>query len=85
MPAVAAVPDSADASEFTTAGVPLVQRDVTADDRGATGYVSFMLSRAAGLSRRVGTVVVLLRPLPTSLEALRGFNASRNVTLVALR
>jgi polysaccharide deacetylase 2 family uncharacterized protein YibQ len=77
--------DSADASEFTTAGVPLVQRDVTADDRGAAGYVSFMLTRAAGLSRRVGTVVVLLRPLPTSLEALRTFNTSRDVTLVALR
>jgi Divergent polysaccharide deacetylase len=77
--------DSADPDEFESAGVPLVRRDVTGDDRSAAGYVSFMLSRAAGLSRRVGTVVVLLRPLPSSLDALRSFNASRNVTLVALR
>jgi polysaccharide deacetylase 2 family uncharacterized protein YibQ len=77
--------DSADSSEFATAGVTLFRRDVTADDRSSAGYVAFMLSRAAGLSRRVGTVVVLLRPLPSSLEALRSVNASRNVTLVALR
>ncbi|HTA39847.1 MAG TPA: divergent polysaccharide deacetylase family protein [Candidatus Acidoferrales bacterium] len=77
--------DSADSSEFATAGVTLFRRDVTADDRSAAGYVSFMLSRAAGLSRRVGTVVVLVRPLPSSLEALRTFDASRSVTLVALR
>jgi polysaccharide deacetylase 2 family uncharacterized protein YibQ len=77
--------DSADASEFATAGVTLVRRDVTADDRSAAGYVSFMLSRAAGLSRRVGTVIVLLRPLPSSLDALRKFGGDRNVTLVALR
>jgi polysaccharide deacetylase 2 family uncharacterized protein YibQ len=77
--------DSADPTEFTSAGVTLVRRDVTADDRSAAGYVSFMLSRAAGLSRRVGTVVVLLRPLPSSLDALRSFNSSRDVTLVALR
>jgi polysaccharide deacetylase 2 family uncharacterized protein YibQ len=77
--------DSADSNEFTSAGVTLVRRDVTSDDRSAADYVSFMLSRAAGLSRRVGTVVVLMRPLPSSLDALRGFNASRNVALVALR
>jgi polysaccharide deacetylase 2 family uncharacterized protein YibQ len=77
--------DSADASEFATAGVTLVQRDVTADDRSASGYVTFMLSRAAGLSRRVGTVVVVVRPLPTTLNALRGLAASRDVSLVALR
>lgn len=77
--------DSADPSEFASAGVTLVRRDVTADDRSAAGYVSFMLSRAAVLSRRVGTVVVLLRPLPSSLDALRSFKASRNVALVALR
>jgi len=74
----------ADPSAFAAAGVVLVRRDVTADDRSAATYVSFMLSRAAGLSRRVGTVVVLLRPLPSSLEALRGFGTSRDVTIVAL-
>jgi polysaccharide deacetylase 2 family uncharacterized protein YibQ len=74
----------ADPDAFAAAGVPLVRRDVTADDRSAATYASFMLSRAAGLSRRVGTVVVLLRPLPSSLEALRGFGASRDVTIVAL-
>lgn len=77
--------EGADAGEFAAAGVPLVLRDVTADNRGASGYVQFMLSRAAGLSRRVGTVVVLIRPLPTSLDALRAFGAGRNVTMVALR
>jgi polysaccharide deacetylase 2 family uncharacterized protein YibQ len=77
--------DSSDSGEFAAAGVTLVRRDVTVDDRSAAGYVSFMLSRAAGLSRRVGTVVVLLRPLPSSLDALRRFNANRNVALVAVR
>jgi hypothetical protein len=77
--------DSADPNEFASAGVTLVRRDVTADDRSAAGYVSFMLSRAAALSRRVGTVIVLLRPLPSSLDALRSFNAAGSVTLVALR
>jgi len=77
--------DSANPSEFAAAGVTLVRRDVTADDRSSEGYVTFMLSRAAGLSRRVGTVVVLLRPLPSSLEALRTFGASRSVAIVALR
>lgn len=76
--------DAADANEFAAAGVALVRRDVTADDRSAAGYVTFMLSRAAGLSRRVGTVVVLLRPVPSSLDALRAFGKSRNVTIVAL-
>jgi polysaccharide deacetylase 2 family uncharacterized protein YibQ len=77
--------DAADPNEFAANGVPLVRRDVTADDLGSAGYASFMLSRAAGLSRRVGTVVVLLRPLPSSLDALQAFGASRNVTIVALR
>jgi polysaccharide deacetylase 2 family uncharacterized protein YibQ len=76
--------DAADPNEFSAAGVPLARRDVTGDDRSASGYVSFMLSRAAGLSRRVGTVVVFLRPLPSSLDALRAFGTSRSVTLVAL-
>jgi polysaccharide deacetylase 2 family uncharacterized protein YibQ len=75
----------ADERPFAAAGVPLVLRDVTADDRSSTGYVAFMLSRAAGLSRRVGTVVVLLRPLPSSLDALRAFGSSHNVTIAALR
>jgi hypothetical protein len=42
-----------------------------------------MLGRAAALSRRFGTVVVLMRPLPSSLEALRAFDGGRDVTLVA--
>ena len=76
--------DAADPNEFAAAGVTLVRRDVTADDRSAAGYVAFMLSRAAALSRRVGTVVVLLRPLPASLDALRAFGADRSVSIVAL-
>jgi polysaccharide deacetylase 2 family uncharacterized protein YibQ len=76
--------DGADENAFANDGVTLVRRDVTADDRSSEGYVAFMLSRAAGLSRRVGTVVVLLRPLPSSVDALRTFNAGGNVSIVAL-
>jgi polysaccharide deacetylase 2 family uncharacterized protein YibQ len=76
--------DDADANAFASDGVTLVRRDVTADNQSASGYVAFMLSRAAGLSRRVGTVVVLLRPLPSSLNALRAFSANRDVGIVAL-
>jgi hypothetical protein len=69
---------------FAASHVALIQRDVTADDRTGTGYVTFMLERAAALSRRVGPLVVLLRPLPTSLAALRGFAAAHDVQMVAL-
>jgi len=69
--------------EFAAAGVPLIRRDVTADDRGAPGYVAFMLARAADLSRRTGPVVVFVRPLPSTLEALRAFGGSHPVDFVA--
>jgi polysaccharide deacetylase 2 family uncharacterized protein YibQ len=69
----------ADPARFAADGVPLLQRDVTADDRAAPGYVTFMLDRAADLSRRTGTVVVLVRPLPSTLAGLRRFIGSRTV------
>ena len=77
--------DSANAATFAAAQVALVQRDVTADDRASPGYVRFMLARAASLSRRVGPVAVFVRPLPSSLAAVRAFAGERAVQMVALR
>ncbi|MBV8489684.1 MAG: hypothetical protein JO199_04065, partial [Candidatus Eremiobacteraeota bacterium] len=42
----------ADAAPFAAARVALIARDVTADDRTGSGYVNFMLERAAAISRR---------------------------------
>jgi hypothetical protein len=69
---------------FAQAGVGLVRRDFTADDRSGPGYIDFMLARAATLSRRVGPVVVLVRPLPSTLAALHGFGSEHDVSIVAL-
>ena len=77
--------NSANAASFAALGVQLYQRDVTADDRSGPGYVSFMLARAAGLSRRVGPVIVFVRPLPSTLAVLRAFPNGRDVQMVALR
>jgi len=76
---------NADPRSFQRYGVPLVRRDVTADDRSREAYVAFMLERAAALSRRAGTVVVLLRPLPSSASALRDFLAAHDVQMVDFR
>ncbi|MBV8155791.1 MAG: divergent polysaccharide deacetylase family protein [Candidatus Eremiobacteraeota bacterium] len=76
--------DAANALTFTSLGVPLIQRDVTADNRSGAGYVRFMLERAAALSRRLGPVVVLMRPLPSSYSALRDFVQTHDVRMIAL-
>ncbi len=75
----------ADPAAFVAAGVALIRRDATVDDRSGQGYVAFMLGRAAALSRRVGPVVVLLRPLPTSMRALRAYAGSHDVQMIAFR
>lgn len=77
--------DRANAIDFAATRVPLIQRDVTADNRSASGYVSFMLERAAALSRRTGPVVVFVRPLPSTLVALQTFAGSHDVRMIALQ
>ena len=77
--------DAANQLAFAALGIPLIQRDVTADDRTGSGYVVFMLERAASLSGRIGRVVVLVRPLPSTLAALRTFTATANVDMVSIR
>jgi polysaccharide deacetylase 2 family uncharacterized protein YibQ len=69
---------------FSAAGVRLIRRDVTADDRSERGYVTFMLERAAELSSRSGPVVVLLRPLPSTLAALKTFASTHDVRMIAM-
>lgn len=75
----------ADARAFEHAGVTLIRRDVTADNRTPMTYVSYMLDRAATRSARAGAMVVLMRPLPSSLDALAAFTHSRTIELAALR
>jgi polysaccharide deacetylase 2 family uncharacterized protein YibQ len=77
--------DSANAKTFAKEGVPLVRRDVTADNRGGLGYAMFMLGRAADLSRRTGPVVVFVRPLPSTLTALEAFGTMHDVRMIALQ
>ncbi|MHB8147435.1 MAG: divergent polysaccharide deacetylase family protein [Vulcanimicrobiaceae bacterium] len=75
----------ADARLFQTAGVPLEQRDVTADDRAAPAYIGYMLRRAAERSAYEGRVVVLMRPMLESLSALARFLHGHNAEIVDLR
>jgi polysaccharide deacetylase 2 family uncharacterized protein YibQ len=75
----------ADSHAFASNGVRLVRRDVTVDNRGESSYVSYMLARAADRSARAGPLVVLMRPLPTSLAALAQFTRSRNIELATIR
>jgi polysaccharide deacetylase 2 family uncharacterized protein YibQ len=77
--------DAANANTFAAMGVALVRRDVTADNRSSVGYVSFMLGRAAELSRRTGPVVVFVRPLPSTLAGLEAFGSTHDVRMIALR
>lgn len=77
--------NAAVASTFANEGVPLVRRDVTADNRGGLGYAIFMLGRAADLSRRTGPVVVFVRPLPSTLAALEAFGTTHDVRMIALQ
>ncbi len=76
---------TADPAAFARAGVPLLQRAVTADDRTQPGYVRFMLHRAADVAQRFGPTVVLVRPLPTTLRALRALDGRSGIELVAPR
>jgi polysaccharide deacetylase 2 family uncharacterized protein YibQ len=73
-----------DPEEFTTVGIPIVQRDATVDDRTARTYIRFMLARVVARSRREGRSVVLMRPLAHSLDALKALIATRSVQFVAL-
>lgn len=70
--------------QFEARGVPLLSRDTTVDDRSSRSYVRFMLSRAAVRSAREGPLVVLVRPLPNSLAALRAFAGTRSTEFVTL-
>lgn len=72
------------AEPFGRAGVTLYQRDATVDDRTARSYVDFMLARAARRSERQGRLVVLVRPLASSLEALENFTKTRSAQIVPL-
>ena len=75
---------NADPQEFTAVGIPIAQRDVTVDDRTARTYIRFMLDRAVQRSRREGRMVVLMRPLVHSVDALKALAATRSVQFVAL-
>jgi Divergent polysaccharide deacetylase len=77
--------DAANAKTFANEGVPLVRRDVTADNRTGLGYAIFMLGRAADLSSRTGPVVVFVRPLPSTLAALEAFGTTHDVRMIALQ
>lgn len=74
----------ADRAEFAQNHVAIVQRDTTVDDRTANAYITFMLDRAAMRSRRVGRLVVLMRPLPNTLAALQAFAGTRSAQIVSL-
>ncbi len=76
---------TADPAAFARAGVPLLQRAVTADDRTQPGYVRFMLRRAADVAQRFGPTVVLVRPFPTTLRALQALDGRSGIELVAPR
>jgi polysaccharide deacetylase 2 family uncharacterized protein YibQ len=69
---------------FAQAGVALVQRDTTIDDRIAETYVAYMLERAAERSVREGRVVVLMRPLEETLTAVKNFLQTHNPEVVSV-
>lgn len=74
----------ADAAEFTGAGIPIVQRDETVDDRTARSYIRFMLERAVQRSQHAGRLVIFMRPRAHSLEALTALVSARSAQLVPL-
>ncbi len=74
----------ADPQEFTEVDIPIAQRDATVDDRTARTYIRFMLDRTVQRSRREGRMVVLMRPLVHSMDALKALAATRSVQFVAL-
>lgn len=77
--------DAANELAFAALQVPLVRRDVTADNRSGSGYVRFMLERAAALSRRSGPIAVFVRPLPSTFSALHDFLQTHDVRMIALQ
>lgn len=74
----------ADPARFAKAGTALIRRDLTVDDRDATGFVSFMLERAVVLGAARGRAVAWMRPRTSSLQALRAFAKRHASELVAL-
>ena len=75
----------ADERSFEAEGVPIAQRDVTADDWTQPSYIGYMLRQAAERSAREGRVLILMRPMPESLAALTRFLHQRSADIVALR
>ncbi len=72
-----------DPALFSKAGTPLIRRDLSVDDRDATGYVDYMLQRAVALGAIRGRAVALMHPRAASLQALRTFAKSNGRDLVA--
>ncbi len=72
-----------DPAPFSKTGTPLIRRDLSVDDRDATGYVDYMLQRAVALGAGRGRAVALMHPRAASLQALRAFARSNGRDLVA--
>lgn len=72
------------ATVFTDAGVPLVHRDITVDDREEASYIAYMLNRALTLGINRGEAVVWMRPQAASLAALRKFASAHAHEIVPL-
>lgn len=70
---------------FAKARVPLLQRDVTIDNRTSETYISYMLGRTALRARREGRLVVFMRPQPNSLDALNQFLGKGTVEVSRVR
>ena len=76
---------AAEAGAFARAGVPLIRRDLTVDDRDEAGYETYMLERAIVLGAARGRAVAWMHPRASSLGALRAFakNAARDLVAFA--
>ena len=75
----------ANIATFKSAGVKIVQRDATVDDRTSEGYITYMLHGAELRARRSACIVVFLRPQPNSLDALSRFLQTDSAEIAALR
>jgi polysaccharide deacetylase 2 family uncharacterized protein YibQ len=76
--------DADNRADFETNGVQIVQRDTTVDDRTGAPYVRFMFERAAMRSLKAGRMIVLMRPLPSTLAALTAFAGTRSAEMMSL-
>ena len=74
----------ANRASFEERAVRLLSRDTTVDNRASPAYIDFMLQRSAIRSRSQGPLVVLMRPVPDSLEALGEFSKTRSAEIVTL-